>query len=84
MWNRQLSTNIHLDHSSPTGNNGLHCIEFLHEMRKIMLKLVPSDPFSLVQESVGFDNLIHLYLLLASVLDLCFHDLIICILFDVA
>jgi len=49
-----------------------------------MLKLVPSDPFSLVQESVGFDNLIHLYLLLASVLDLCFHDLIICILFDVA
>ena len=45
-------------------------------MRKLLLNLVPSEPLALVQELASFDNLIHLDLLLASVLDLHVHDII--------
>jgi len=42
-----VATNIDLDHSSPLGSNGPHCIEFLHEMRKLLLNLVPGEPLAL-------------------------------------
>ena len=38
------------------GRNGPHCVEFLHEMRKLMLNLVPGEPFALVKELACFDN----------------------------
>jgi hypothetical protein len=38
------------------GSNGPHCIEFLHEMRKLLLNLVPGEPFALVKELACFDN----------------------------
>jgi hypothetical protein len=38
------------------GNNGPHCVEFLHEMRKLLLNLVPGEPFALVKELACFDN----------------------------
>ena len=60
----------------PLGRNGLHCVDFLHEMRKLLLNLVPGEPLSLVQDLASFDNPIQLNLLLASVLDLCVHDTI--------
>ena len=69
-----MATNIHLDHSSPLGSNGPHCIAFLHEMRKLLLNFVPSEPLALVQELSSFDNPIQLDLLLTSVLDLHVHD----------
>jgi len=43
--------------------------------------MVPCEPFSLVQELDEFDNSIQLDLLLASFLDLHFHDPISCSLF---
>jgi hypothetical protein len=38
------------------GRNGPHCVEFLHEMRKLLLNLVPGEPFALVKELACFDN----------------------------
>jgi hypothetical protein len=38
------------------GSNGPHCVEFLHEMRKLLLNLVPGEPFALVKELACFDN----------------------------
>jgi hypothetical protein len=38
------------------GINGTHCVECLHEMRKLLLNLVPGEPFSLVKELACFDN----------------------------
>jgi hypothetical protein len=43
---------------SSLGSNGPHCVEFLHEMRKLLLNLVPGEPFALVKELACFDNLI--------------------------
>jgi hypothetical protein len=40
----------------PLGSNGPHCVEFLHEMRKLLLNLVPGEPFALVKELACFDN----------------------------
>ena len=40
----------------PLGSNGPHCIEFLHEMGKLLLNLVPSEPLALVKELACFDN----------------------------
>ena len=40
----------------PLGSNGPHCVEFLHEMRKLLLNLVPSEPLALVKELASFDN----------------------------
>jgi len=40
----------------PLGSNGPHCIEFLHEMRKLLLNLVPGEPLALVKELACFDN----------------------------
>ena len=65
----------------PLGSNGPHCVEFLHEMRKHLLNLVPGEPLALVKELACFDNSIQLDILLASVLDLCVHDPISCSLF---
>ena len=58
----------------PLGRNGPHCIEFLHEMRKLLLNLVPVEPLALVQELASFDNPIQLDLLSVSVFDLHVHD----------
>ena len=60
----------------PLGRNGPHCIEFLHEMRKLLLELVPSEPFALVQALASFDNPIRLDLLSVSVLDLHVRDIV--------
>ena len=76
-----MATNIHLDHSSPLGINGPHCVERLHEMGKLPLNLVPSEPLALVQELANFDNPIQLDLLSQSVLDLRVHDPMHCGLF---
>jgi hypothetical protein len=38
------------------GRNGPHCVECLHEMRKLLLNLVPGEPFALVKELACFDN----------------------------
>ena len=62
----------------PLGSNGPHCIECLHEMGKLLLNLVPSEPLALVQYLAHFDNPIYLDLLLVSFLDLCVHNLNIC------
>ena len=32
------------------GRNGLHCIEFPHQMRKFLLNLASGEPLALVQE----------------------------------
>ena len=32
----------------PLGSNGPHCVQSLHEVRKFMLNLVPSEPLTLV------------------------------------
>jgi hypothetical protein len=60
----------------PLGSNGLHCIEFPHQMRKFLLNLAPGEPLALVQELPCFDNLIKLDPLLASALDLFVHNMI--------
>ena len=60
----------------PLGSNGPHCVEFLHEMRKLLLNLVPREPLALVQELASFDNPIQLDPLLEIVLDLHVHDTI--------
>ena len=60
----------------PLGSNGPHCVEFLHERRKLLLNLVPGEPLALVQELASFDNPIRLDLLSVSVLDLHVHDTI--------
>ena len=60
----------------PLGSNGPHYVEFLHEMRKLLLNLVPGEPLALVQELASFDNPIQLDLLSVSVLDLHVHDTI--------
>jgi hypothetical protein len=38
------------------GSNGPHSVEFLHEMMKLLLNLVPGEPFALVKELAYFDN----------------------------
>ena len=30
----------------PLGSNGPHCVEFLHEMRKLLLNLVLGEPLA--------------------------------------
>jgi hypothetical protein len=60
----------------PLGINGLHCIEFPHQLRKFMLNLAPGEPLALVQELPCFDNPIKLDPLLVSSIDLCIHNLI--------
>ncbi len=32
------------------GSNGPHCVQSLHELRKFLLNLVPSEPLSLEKE----------------------------------
>jgi hypothetical protein len=59
------------------GRNGLHCVDFPHQMRKFLLNLAPGEPLSLVQELSCFDDTIKLDPLLVSDLDLCVHNLII-------
>jgi hypothetical protein len=58
------------------GSNGLHCVEFPHQMRKFLLNLAPGEPLALVQELPCFDNSIKLDPLLSSALDLCVHNMI--------
>jgi hypothetical protein len=58
------------------GRNGLHCIDFPHQMRKFLLNLAPGEPLALVQELPCFDDSIKLDPLLSSALDLCVHNMI--------
>jgi hypothetical protein len=58
------------------GRNGIHCVEFPHQMRKFMLNLAPGEPLPLVQELPCFDNSIKMDPLLSSDLDMCVHNLI--------
>jgi hypothetical protein len=58
------------------GSNGLHCVEFPHQMRKFLLNLAPGEPLALVQELPYFDDSIKLDPLLSSALDLCVLNLI--------
>ena len=67
----------------PLGNNGTHYVECLHEMGKLLLNFVPSEPLALVQKLASSDNQIQLDILLVRILDLHFHDLISCGLFHV-
>jgi hypothetical protein len=60
----------------PLGSNGLHCVEFPHQMRKFLLNLAPGEPLALVQELPCFDNSIKLDPLLSGALDLCVHNMI--------
>jgi hypothetical protein len=59
------------------GINGLHYIDFPHQMRKFLLKLAPGEALSLVQELPFFDESIKMDHFLSSALDLCVHNLII-------
>jgi hypothetical protein len=59
------------------GRNGLHFIDFPHQMRKFLLNLAPGEPLALVQELPCFDNSIKLDPLLSSSLDMCVHNMII-------
>jgi hypothetical protein len=61
----------------PLGRNGLHCVEFPHQMRKFMLNLASGKPLALVEESPCFGNSIKLDPLFSGALDLCVHNLII-------
>jgi hypothetical protein len=36
--------------SSSLEINGIHCVEFPHQMRKFLLNLTPGEPLALVQE----------------------------------
>jgi hypothetical protein len=56
--------------------NGLHCVDFPHQMRKFLLNLAPSEPLALVQELACFDDSIKLDPLLSSALDMCVHNLV--------
>jgi hypothetical protein len=60
----------------PLGRNDLHCVNFLHQMRKFLLNLAPGEPLALVQELPCFDNLKELDPLLVSALDLFVHNII--------
>ena len=60
----------------PLGSDGPQCVKFLHEMRKLLLNLVPGEPLALVQELASFDNPIQLDVLLASALYFHVHDTI--------
>ena len=42
----------------PLGRNGPHCVQSLHEVRKFLLNMVPSEPLALVKELACFDNTI--------------------------
>jgi hypothetical protein len=64
------------------GSNGIHFIDFPHEMRNFLLNLAPGEPLALVQELPCFDNLIKMDPLLASSLDLYVHDKISGFMFD--
>ena len=66
----------------PLGSNGHHGVECHHEMGKLLQKLVPSEPLSLVQQLVGLEKLIELDTLLVSILNMCVHGLIYCGLFN--
>ena len=61
---------------TPLGRNGIHCIEFPHQMSKFMLNLAPIELLALVQEFPFFDKSIKMKLLLMSSLEICVHDLI--------
>ena len=64
--------------NSPSlGSNGIHCVEFPHQMRKFLLNLAPSEPLALVQELACFDVSIKLDPLLSSALYIFFQNLII-------
>jgi hypothetical protein len=41
------------------GMNGLHCIEFPHQMRKFLLNLAHGEPLALVQKLPYFDDSIN-------------------------
>jgi hypothetical protein len=56
--------------------NGLHYVDFPHQMRKFMLNLASGEPLSLVQELPCFVNTIKMKLMLVTDFDLCVHDLI--------
>jgi hypothetical protein len=58
------------------GINGLHRVEFPHQMRKFLLNLAPGEPLALVQEFPCFDDSIKLDPLLSIALDMCVHNLI--------
>lgn len=58
----------------PIRSSGPHCGECLHEVRRLLLKLILGEPLTLVQKLVLINNLIQLDTLLASVLNLCVHD----------
>jgi hypothetical protein len=75
-WNRWVATNAHLDHSSPLGSNGLHCIKFLHQMGKLLLNMTLGEPLALMKKFLCFDDPIELDGLLESVLCFGVHDLI--------
>jgi hypothetical protein len=64
------------------GINGIHCIEFPHQMRTFLLNLAPGEPLALVQELPCFDNSIKMDPLLLSSLDLCVHNMIVGCLLD--
>ena len=51
----------------PLGSNGPHYVEFLHEMRKLLLNLFPGEPLVLVQELAIFDNPTQLDILITSI-----------------
>jgi hypothetical protein len=59
------------------GRNGLHFIDFPHQMRTFLLNLAPGEPLALVQELPCFDDSIKLDPLLLSSLDICVHNMII-------
>ena len=58
------------------GTNGLHFIEFPHQMRKFLLNLASGKPLALVQELPYFDDSIKMDPLMSSALDMCFYNLI--------
>jgi hypothetical protein len=60
----------------PLGSNGLHFVEFPHQVREFLLNLAPGEPLSLVQELPYLDNPITPDPLLETALDLCVHYLI--------
>jgi hypothetical protein len=58
------------------GRNGLHCVNFLHYMGKLLLNQTPSEPLVLMKKLPYFDDPIKLDDLLPGVLCLGVHDTI--------
>jgi hypothetical protein len=61
---------------APLGKHDLHCVNFLHPMRKLLLKLTSSEPLSLIKKLPCFDDTMEFDSLLEAVIFIGVNDMI--------